>query len=105
MKHVCFDWLLNRPRAFIRTHPQRLRHLLRRLHFGKDRVGYLHGVIENLFDEPVHHGKAGDGHLCTIRDRIAVPKYMSLERLRSGSLFKSRRLLCVLWFVMRTSVC
>ena len=105
MKHVCFDWLPNRPRTSTRMHPQRLQYFLCRLHFGEDRVGYPHRAVKNLFDEPVYHGKAGNGHLCAIRDRIAIPRYMGLERPKNGSLFKSRRLLCMPRFVIRTLVC
>ena len=101
MKHVCFNWLPKWPRASTRMHPQTLWRLLCGLHFEKKCIGHSHEVVDNLSSELVHHGKAGNRRLYTIRDRIAVPRYINLEQPRGRSFFKGRRLFCIPWFFCR----
>ena len=99
MKHVCFNWLPNWPRASIWTYSQRFWRLFCRLRFGEDCIGYLHKAVKNLSSELVHHRKAGDEHLYAIQDKIVVSEYVGLERPKSGSLFDNKYLLRVFWFV------
>lgn len=101
VKHICSNWFLIWPKIFIRARFQRLQHFLYRLYFGEKRVGYLHRGVDNLFGKPVHHGKAGDRRSYTIRDKIAVFRYVSLQRPRGGGSFEGKHLVCMPWFVCR----
>lgn len=80
---------------------QTLWRLLCGLHFEKKYIGHLHEAVDNLSSELVHHGKAGNRRLYTIRDRIAVPRYINLEQPRDRSFFKGRRLFYMPWFFCR----
>ena len=92
VKHICSNWFPIWPKTSIRAHFQRLQRFLYRLYFGEKRVGYLHRGVDNLSGKPVYHGKAGDRRLHTIRNKIIVLRYVSLQRPRGGGPFEGRHL-------------